>query len=211
MNYVRCIQNTLFIIRSRDRSTFIYYLFQNTPNYIKTIWIYTSYIRFDFFLRSSFISVFSHDSLVKLSWTVAYNARIVFCWPELIWDSKLVIPARCLIGQIFSSTRHQAVHLKPCLGENHWCVLIIFFLFNFSFLEILFQMLKSILEQLKLLCTATSVWVVNFWKMKKWRFYFFLRCWFRNIQDIIMTCFIEFFTNIIILRTRIYKNSGSKN
>ena len=82
-------------------------------------------------------------------------------------------------------------------GENHWCVFIIFFLFSFSLLEIFFQMFKSILQKLKLLCTATSIWMMNFWKMKEWWFYFFLRCRFWNIQNIIMICLNEFSNKII--------------
>ena len=83
MNYVRCIQNTLFIIRSRDRSTFIYYLFQNTPNYIKTIWIYTSYIRFDFFLRSEFIWPFICSNLFSTQVLPQFSLIIVLSsFPE---------------------------------------------------------------------------------------------------------------------------------
>ena len=58
-------------------------------------------------------------------------------------------------------------------------------------------MFKSILQKLKLLCTAPSVWMVNFWEMKERRFDFFLRCRFWNIQNIIMTCLIEFSNKII--------------
>ena len=48
-----------------------------------------------------------------------------------------------------------------------------------------------------MLCTATSIWVMDFWKMKERWFYFFLRSRFWNIQNIIMTCLIEFSNKII--------------
>ena len=83
------------------------------------------------------------------------------------------------------------------LRKNPWRIFIIFFLFSFSFLEISFQMFKSILQKLKLLCTATSIWVMDFWEMKEWRFHFCLRSRFWNIQNIIMTCLIEFSNKII--------------